>query len=262
MTTLFELALEVLNIADADEKSRASQRNAEIWRRHSDMETGGGELPDRPARPARPELLHPVKMPRRRGRSDKARAALLHAVAHIELNAIDLAWDISARFIHEDLPRAFFDDWVQVGAEEGKHFDLIQGRLKQLGFGYGDFPAHDGLWQAAEDTAGDLLARLVIVPTVLEARGLDVTPMMIERFQNMEDPASAGILRIIYEEEIDHVKKGNRWFRFCCDRQNLTYIETWQDIVRNNFKGLMKPPFNVEARENAGLTEEYYLPLS
>ncbi len=262
MPTLFTLAQEVLTATNAIEKAETSRRNANLWRLMPDMEIGSGNTPIRPGRPKEPELLPPNKMPRRRGQTDKARAALLHAVAHIELNAIDLAWDMAARFTNHDLPRNFYDDWVMVGDEEGKHFLLLHSRLEQLGYRYGEFPAHDGLWQAAEDTADDILARLVIVPTVLEARGLDVTPMMIDRFVKMQDMQSADILRIIYQEEVEHVKKGNQWFRFLCDRENLPYIPTWQRIVREQFKGQLKAPFNTEARMNAGLTEDYYLPLT
>lgn len=226
------------------------------------MPIGIVPMPDRPNRPLRPELISPIDMPRRRGISDKARAMLLHAVLHIELNAIDLAWDMVARFAIEDLPIAFFDDWVKVAAEEAKHFQFLQERVRKLGYEYGDFPAHDGLWEAAYDTRNNFAARLAVVPMVLEARGLDVTPGMITRFAKLGDIESVDVLKIILAEEIGHVATGNRWFHFLCGRLNKSPREFWQELVRNNFKGRLKPPFNEEARTEADLTPDYYLPLS
>ena len=201
-------------------------------------------------------------MPRRRGQSDTARATLLHAVQHIELNAIDLAWDMVARFTDHDLPRAFYDDWVRVGDEEAKHFTLLAERIAELGFSYGDFPAHDGLWEAAVTTRENLAARLAVVPMVLEARGLDVTPAMINRFGRIGDEKSVNVLNVILSDEIGHVAIGSRWFHHFCEKNGLDAQKTWQDLVRKFFKGLLKPPFNDTARRVAGLPEEYYHPLS
>ncbi|MBL4906079.1 MAG: ferritin-like domain-containing protein [Sneathiella sp.] len=262
MTTLNQLALSVLGTAEASEKARLSRKSADLWRQTPDMPVGSGTPADRPARPARPDLLSPMDMPRRRGISEKARAALLHAVLHIELNAIDLAWDMIARFTNEGFPREFYDDWVSVADEEGKHFGLLADRLAELGFAYGDFPAHDGLWEAAFETRHDIAARLAIVPMVLEARGLDVTPGMIKRFAKIEDFASANILKVILDEEIGHVATGNRWFQFICNKMKYDPKEYWQKLVRKNFKGLLKPPFNENARKQANLPPDYYLPLS
>src|SRR5512132_574630 len=179
-TTLAALAASVLTTADARAKAEASRAAAARWRTDEIAEIGLASAPERPARPPRPELKAPREMPKRRAAgTTESRTALLHAVAHIELNAIDLAWDIVARFAAPDLPRAFFDDWVRVGNDEAKHFLLLAERLGALRAAYGDLPAHDGLWQAAHETRHDLLARLAIVPLVLEARGLDVTPAMI-----------------------------------------------------------------------------------
>jgi uncharacterized ferritin-like protein (DUF455 family) len=220
---------------------------------------GSAQPPARPARPARPELKRPGEVPRRRiNRGSAGRGALLHALAHIELNAVDLAADILARFTGEDLPRGFYDDWLKVADEEGKHYLLLAARLDELGLAYGDLPAHDGLWQAAEETAHDLLARLAVVPLVLEARGLDVTPAMIARLRAADDAASAAVLQVIYEEEIGHVAIGKRWFDFLCARRGLDPRETWQALVRRHFKGQLKPPFNDAAREEAGLPADFY----
>lgn len=196
-------------------------------------------------------------MPKRRP-AGAGRTALLHALAHIELNAIDLAWDIIARFTGEDLPRAFYDDWVAVADEEAKHHGLLAARLASLGAAYGDLPAHDGLWQAAEATAHDLLARLAVVPLVLEARGLDVTPAMIAKCESAGESANAEVLRVIYEDEVGHVAIGKRWFDFLCRRRGLEPVTAWQTQVRRHFKGTLKPPFNTDGRAAAGFPASYY----
>jgi uncharacterized ferritin-like protein (DUF455 family) len=263
VTTLSELAVSVLTEADAATKAAKSREAAAAWRASNGaMEVGRTSPPDRPARPARPELLPPAEMPRRRGQSDAARATLLHAVQHIELNAIDLAWDMVARFTDHDLPRAFYDDWVRVGDEEATHFSLLADRIGELGYAYGDFPAHDGLWEAAMSTRENLAARLAVVPMVLEARGLDVTPGMIDRFGKIGDEKSVNVLNLILRDEIGHVAIGSRWFHHYCEKNALDAEKTWQDLVQKFFKGLLKPPFNDDARRVAGLPEEYYQPLS
>src|SRR5204862_5620685 len=173
--------------------------------------------------------------------------------AHIELNAIDLAWDIIARFQDDGLPQAFYDDWVGVAAEEAKHFALLVDRLGMLGTAYGELPAHDGLWEAAAATAHDLLARLAVVPLVLEARGLDVTPEMTLRLERVGDAASAAILSRIYQDESGHVAVGMRWFDPVCRGLGLDPEAVFQERVRRYFSGALKPPFNREARDAAGL---------
>jgi uncharacterized ferritin-like protein (DUF455 family) len=224
---------------------------------------GSAVPPPRPARPARPLLLPPRDMPKRRNFGSPAgRIALLHALAHIELNAIDLAWDILARFGDPSLPRGFCDDWVGVAAEEAEHFALLAGRLAALGAAYGDLPAHDGLWEAAAATSHDLLARLAVVPLVLEARGLDVTPEMILRLERAGDAESAAVLRRIYRDEIGHVAVGLRWFEWLCHRCGLDPAAAFHDCVRHHFTGALKPPFNVEARSAAGFSPGYYEPLA
>ncbi|MZR30938.1 DUF455 family protein [Sneathiella litorea] len=263
MTTLSELAVSVLTEADAATKAAKSREAAAAWRASNGaMKIGSLTPPDRPARPDRPELLPPAEMPRRRGQSDAARATLLHAVQHIELNAIDLAWDMVARFTDQDLPRAFYDDWVRVGDEEAKHFTLLAERIAELGYSYGDFPAHDGLWEAAMSTRENLAARLAVVPMVLEARGLDVTPAMIDRFGRIGDEKSVNVLNIILKDEIGHVAIGSRWFHHFCEKSGIDAEKTWQALVKKFFKGLLKPPFNEEARSVAGLPVNYYHPLS
>jgi len=219
-------------------------------------------MPERPGRPTRPELMPPRAMPRRTTSGEKGRFALLHALAHIELNAVDMTWDLIGRFAHIPLPRQFFDDWVRVGQEEAEHFELVSHRLTELGGSYGDLPAHDGLWQSAQATGHDLLARLAVVPLVLEARGLDVSPAMLASLRQSGDEASAAVLEVIYRDEKHHVAFGMRWFRFMCQRNGLAPEATFHELVRANFRGPVKPPFNDRARAEAGLTPGFYKPLS
>ena len=220
------------------------------------------KMPDFPARPVKPELLAPRFMPkRRRAGSERARIAMLHALAHIEFVAIDLAFDLVGRF-GAHFPRAFADDWLRVGAEEAMHFALVQRRLKQLGSHYGALPAHDGLWEAAYETRLDPMARLAIVPMVLEARGLDVTPTMIERFAGQGDTVSARILQRIFNDEIRHVQAGTIWFESACRDQHILPKPYWKALVNRHFKGDLKPPFNDSARSRAGLTHDYYMQVA
>jgi len=245
--------------ADPRDKAQAALTLARDWRAGRIADIGRVDAPDRPGRPDRPELLPPTRVPRRKiGPGPSGRAALLHALAHIELNAIDLALDMLIRFPAEDMPRAFLDDWLQVAGEEGTHFLLLADRLAELGSHYGAMPAHDGLWQAAIDTADDLLARLAIVPLVLEARGLDVTPAMIEKLSAVGDEASAAALKIIYRDEVGHVAIGMRWFRFLAERRGVAVEASWTAIVRARFPGRVKPPFNDEARGRAGFAPALY----
>jgi uncharacterized ferritin-like protein (DUF455 family) len=261
LATLTGAAVAVLQAADPALKARLSRAAAEAWRRGEIGAVGTGAPPARPARPERPPLMAPRHVPRRRiSAGPRGRIALLHALAHIELNAVDLAWDLIARFAGPEVPRAFADDWVKVAEEEAKHFGLLSRRLQELGARYGDLPAHDGLWQAAEATAHDLLARLAVVPLVLEARGLDVTPAMIAKLKAAGDEASAGILETIYQDEIGHVAIGRRWFEWLCETRGLAPARAWQDQVRRHFRGALKPPFNEAARAAAGFPTTTYIP--
>lgn len=255
-------ACAVLNAADPGDKTSLSATFAALWRQGA-LDIGTAAPPERPARPATPILKPPREMPRRRAAGTLGgRIALLHALAHIELNAIDLAWDLIARFTAVALPRAFYDDWVAVAAEEALHHALVAKRLATLGSFYGALPAHDGLWEAAQATAHDLLARLAIVPLVLEARGLDVTPEMIARLDAAGDGESAAALRIIYRDEIIHVRAGVRWFAYLCEQQRRDPATTYQALVRRHFKGGLKPPFNAEARRAAGFAPHFYEALA
>lgn len=265
--TLSAAAVTVLTTADAAEKARLTQAFAVAWRDGVITDLGRAQPPARPARPARPELRHPKDMPKRgRGQSVANRIALLHAIAHIELNAIDLAWDILARFQTlpdgTPLPITFHTDWLRVAEEEALHFSLVAGRLASLGAAYGDLPAHDGLWQASEATAHDLPARLAVVPMVLEARGLDVTPAIIDSLTRAGDHESVDVLHIILRDEVGHVATGRRWFQVAAQAMGHEAGPWWQELVRTHFKGELKRPFNGLSRELAGLPSDWYEPLA
>jgi uncharacterized ferritin-like protein (DUF455 family) len=248
----------VLHTADPREKAMTARAVARLWRAGRLAHRFDSAMPDRPTRPERPALLPPGRMPGRgKAGSLRSRIALLHAFAHIEQVAIDLAFDCAGRF-GAGQPRAFVDDWLAVGRDEAMHFALLDRRLAALGSAYGRLPAHDGLWEAAAKTAGDLLARLAVVPMALEARGLDVTPATVERFEAAGDARSAAILMRIFRDEIGHVATGTKWFVTLCDAAGHAPAETWRILLDTLANGLLRPPFNDSARRAAGLTPDYY----
>jgi len=203
--------------------------------------------------PPKPELVAPAKLRRRRLGSEAGRAALVHAVTHIEFNAINLALDAVYRF--RNMPSQYYLDWMSVAADEARHFQMLSTRLQSMGFKYGDFPAHNGLWEMAQRTADDCLKRMALVPRVLEARGLDVTPGMIARLTTAGDDETVRILRIILEEEVRHVEIGSHWFRICCDQRGLEPEETFLSLLKEYFSGSLRGPFNMAARMQAGFTQ-------
>lgn len=259
-------AQHVLQTADGHEKAALSRRTAAAWRSERNVgrtpEIGSANPPDFPARPDLPVLKDPREMPRRRPGSQSGRIALLHAIAHIELNAVDLHWDIVARFSDVTMPVGFYDDWVRAADDESKHFGLLTDRLEALGSSYGALDAHAGMWRAAEATAQDLLGRLAVVPMVLEARGLDVTPGMIKMFQKAGDTDSVAALEVIYSEEVGHVAYGSKWFHFLCGRENDDPKDVFHTLVKRYFDGALKPPFNDLKRAEAGLPLDFYWPLA
>ncbi|MBP2238562.1 uncharacterized ferritin-like protein (DUF455 family) [Sinorhizobium kostiense] len=253
-------AVEAIRAADLAIKTELAQEAARRWqaRTLSLRSPLDRAVSERPGRPEKPILKPPTQVKRRSLGSLKGRIALLHAIAHIELNAVDLALDIVARFATEPVPHSFFDGWMQVAFEEAKHFRMVRQRLNDLGADYGDLPAHDGLWQAAHDTRNDLTARLAVVPLILEARGLDVTPALQAKMRETGDHESAAVLDVIYEDEKGHVAVGAKWFRFLCARQRKDPAATFQALVRANFRGPLKAPFNDVARAESGLTPSFY----
>ncbi|KQT48810.1 rhamnosyltransferase [Aureimonas sp. Leaf454] len=262
--SLREGAIRALSAADLGDKVAITQAVGRRWfeRRLGLHSPGDPGLPSRPGRPVKPDLVSPRTVKRRSVHTEAGRIALIHALAHIELNAIDLALDIVARFTTERVPRSFFDGWMTVAMEEAKHFGLLSDRLESLGSHYGALPAHGGLWQAVEVTAHDLGARLAIVPLILEARGLDVTPSLLEKLEATGDGETAAILTIIYNDEKKHVAIGAKWFRFLCAREGRNPADRFQELVRQCFRGDVKPPFNDRARAEAGLTPTFYRALS
>jgi uncharacterized ferritin-like protein (DUF455 family) len=257
-----EACVNVLHCSDPHAKVMAARKVARDWRLGRLEHGFDAAVPNRPGRPDRPELLPPNRMPnRRKGGSERARIAMIHALAHIEFVAIDLAFDLVARF-GADFPAAFIDDWLRVGADEAMHFALLDRRLRELGSDYGALPAHDGLWEAAIETAHDAAARLAIVPMVLEARALDITPETIVRFKRFGDERTARMLQRIVDDEIRHVAAGMKWFLWSMNRSGENPQESYQKLVRRHFRGAVKPPFNDSARGQAGLTLDFYGPLA
>jgi uncharacterized ferritin-like protein (DUF455 family) len=249
---------DVLLTAMPRAKVMAAREVARRWRQGALRYSFDVGMPARPARPEEPALLPPNRMPKRgRAGSERSRIALLHALAHIEFGAIDLAFDMVGRF-GAAFPRRFVDDWLSVGADEALHFALLDRRLRALGAHYGALPAHDGLWEAAAATAHDAGARLAVVPMVLEARGLDVTPATLAAFERAGDPRSAAILGRIYRDEIRHVSIGTAWFKSWCESRDLEPVREWQRLIRRHFRGIVKPPFNDSARGEAGLSRDFY----
>jgi uncharacterized ferritin-like protein (DUF455 family) len=246
---IFASVRDVLMCADPEHKIR--QLRALPW--VEQLSTSGPAEPvPVPGRPERPELVAPRALKSRGLGTPEGRAALIHAVAHIEFNAINLAVDAMYRF--RDMPAEYYRDWYRVALDESRHFQMLSARLQVLGMAYGDFPAHNGLWEAACKTADSCLARMALVPRVLEARGLDVTPGMIERLARVGDQETIAILQIILSEEVAHVAIGTRWFRFCCALQSVEPETTFLALVRAHSLSAIRPPFNETARRVAGFT--------
>ncbi len=216
--------------------------------------------PQQPGRPARPSLVPPRQLKQRKLGSVTGRAALLHAVAHIEFNAINLALDAVQRF--RGMPLEYYADWLSVAADEARHYAMIRDRLNELGHDYGDFPAHDGLWRTAQNTADDPRARMALVPRLLEARGLDVTPAMIERLLRVDDQASAACLQVIVDEEVRHVALGSYWFEFLCTQAGRDPSAEFIALLRQRAPGVLRLPFNEAARRLAGFSQQELAQLS
>ncbi|MBS0589942.1 MAG: ferritin-like domain-containing protein [Proteobacteria bacterium] len=252
---LFALAAECLAATGVAEKlDRSAEAAALIVGGEFSTESNMGPLPIRqPGRPARPHLVSPRELPPRGLGTTEGRAALVHAVAHIEFNAIDLAWDAVYRF--RGMPQAYYRDWAQVAADETRHFRLLSARLAELGHVYGDFDAHNGLWEMAVKTSESCLERMALVPRVLEARGLDVTPGMIARLRGANDARTIDILEIILREEVAHVAAGSRWFAWCCVREGVDAQATFLRLIAEHARNAVKPPFNIPARLSAGFEQ-------
>ncbi len=245
-------ALRLLQLPSTQDKAaqvRALDTSEWLWDAHEHL----SEPPHVPGRPARPHLVQPSQLKTRAVGTLEGRAGLIHALTHIEANAINLALDVLWRFA--GLPSEFYRDWWRVAQEEALHFQLLHEHLTGLGFAYGDLPAHDGLWDMAERTKTDLLARLALVPRTLEARGLDATPAVRNRLVSVGDQAGARILDLILRDEIGHVAIGNHWFHWLCAQRHLEPVATYQELAQRYRAPVLKGPFNLQARRKAGFTE-------
>jgi uncharacterized ferritin-like protein (DUF455 family) len=260
-TTIGAAIREALLACDPRTKVMLTRRVARDWRLGRLSCVFDVTIPEAPGRPATPKLLPPNQMPRRgKANSDRGRTALWHAVAHIEFVAIDLALDMAGRFGGQMSPD-FVSDFLSVAADEAMHFALIDRHLRALGSHYGALPAHGGLWDAAYETRYDVAARLAIVPMVLEARGLDVTPAMLDRVRASGDQRGAAILQRVLDDEIQHVAKGVKHFVACAEMSGQAADSLWKSLVKKHFKSGLKEPFNDSARRSAGLSREWYVGL-
>lgn len=244
--------------SDIDQKLVCAQQLCAAWQQGDLLRDNESDFPVQtiliPGRPAKPELVHPKQVKQRKLSTPEGRRALLHAVAHIEFNAINLALDAVYRF--RELPDAYYGDWLQVAAEEAYHFSLLRGRMQDFACVYGDLPAHNGLWEQACKTDHDVLVRMALVPRVLEARGLDVTPGMMQRLREVDDTETVEILTIILRDEIGHVRIGSRWFHYCCAQRGLEPDATFRQLLREVLPAPLRGPFYTEARLQAGFSAE------
>ncbi|CAM3702213.1 ferritin-like domain-containing protein [Polynucleobacter antarcticus] len=207
-----------------------------------------------PGRPEKPELVPPLEVPKRSMATLEGRASLLHSLAHIEFNALNLALDALVRF--EDMPHQYYEDWLKVAKEEAYHFSLIEQHLQSMGYRYGDLPAHNSLWEMVERTSDQVIARMALVPRTMEARGLDAVPAIRDRFKQVKDHKAVEILDIILRDEVSHVLVGNQWFNFLCTKDGLSPIKTYRELARKYCAPVLRGPFNLEARKQAGFTNE------
>lgn len=238
-----------------DEKLQAVRSWVRQWQQGElQLDSTSAEEFNGHGRPERPLLVKASKVPRRGFGTVEGRAIMMHAIAHIEFNAINLALDAVQRF--SAMPDDFYTDWMQVAAEEVYHFDLVRSHLRHLGGEYGDYPSHQGLWEMAEKTSADVLARMAMVPRVLEARGLDVTPGIQEKLKQARDNNAVNLLDIILRDEIGHVKIGNRWFHYLCEQRRLDPLQTFQGLLDEFYPKGLFGPFNLDARQHAGFSDD------
>ena len=252
---MYDGAYHCITRCDPGEKIQEIKTLLEQWHR-GELSLESSEEPRLikvPGKPDRPRLVHPRDLPRRSMHSKQGQIALIHAITHIEFNAINLALDAVYRF--RNLPEAYYSDWLQVASEEARHFCLLREHLTSLGGDYGDFDAHNGLWEMAVKTSEDVVVRMALVPRVMEARGLDVTPGIIARFEASGDERAVAILNIILEEEVGHVEIGSRWFHYFCDQYGLPRQATFEKLLQQYNQGVVKLPLHRKARLQAGFSE-------
>lgn len=255
MESLFDAAYRCLMADTIDTKLKLTERTMQAWRTGALSLTSPGDVKpiSTPGRPPQPVLVAPDAVPKRSVGTKAGWIALIHAITHIEYNAINLAWDAIYRF--RNLPECYYSDWIRVATEEAYHFCLLRQRLQDLGSDYGDLPAHDGLWEMAARTAADPLLRMALVPRVLEARGLDVTPGIISKLRQAGDHQTAAVLEIIWRDEIGHVAIGSHWFQYFCTQRGLDAELTFRDLVQQYFTGQISGPLHHTARQQAGFSK-------
>ncbi len=253
---LFESTYQCLMESDLDSKVRLLAQLQQDWTEgvFDFAPTDKVERIADPGRPDKPELVPPKDLPKRGLGSREGHAALMHSIAHIEFNAVNLALDAVYRF--QEMPKAYYSDWLGVAGEESYHFQIVREHLAHLGYEYGDFPGHNGLWMTTYQTDHDPLVRMALVPRTLEARGLDVTPPMMAKLRAIGDKRGVEILKILLRDEIGHVEVGTRWFRYLCEQRDLNPFKTFQEIIEKYHHGDLRGPFNYEAREQAGFSVE------
>lgn len=254
MDSVYQRAYDALMHVEIECKAQAVFALLEDWREQR-LSKGGVVVVSipQPGRPDRPELVSPKLLNARGLGSHEGRASLLHSIAHIEFNAVNLALDAVYRF--QQMPDAFIDDWLKVASEEAYHFQLLREQLAGYGYDYGDFPAHNGLWETTHETDFDVLARMALVPRTLEARGLDVTPDMIKKLRAVGETHAVSVLQILLRDEVGHVAVGSYWFNWLCQQRGLDRFDTFKMLIETHFKGGLKPPFNIDARRAAGFSE-------
>ena len=253
---LRQLALNYLAETNATVKAGLVRELANAWQRGEvsvDIHQAAFEQQSVPGHPEKPELVSPLNVPKRNMRTLEGRAVLIHALAHIEFNAINLALDAIWRF--SDMPASYYTDWLKVAAEEAYHFTLLNEHLATMGYQYGDFTGHDSLWEMVDRTKGDVLARMALVPRTMEARGLDASPSLRNKLAQAGDMAAAAILDIILRDEIGHVAIGNHWFNWLCQQRGLEPIMAYEQLAMQYSAPKLRAPFNLEARRQAGFTE-------
>jgi uncharacterized ferritin-like protein (DUF455 family) len=254
--SLFDAAYQALMTDDPDEKVRLTHTLRAAWREGElslDESASPQQVPV-PGRPERPLLVQPRDLPKRKPVTDEGRAVLFHALTHIEFNAINLGLDAAYRF--RAMPQDYYDDWLRVADEEADHFVMLREHLRSLGYDYGDFPGHNGLWEMAQKTAHDVMVRMALVPRCLEARGLDVNPGIKAKLLENGDEEGAAKLDIILHDEIGHVAIGNRWFLYLCEQRELEPMAVYNGLIDEYMQGPLRPPFHIEARREAGFSEE------
>jgi uncharacterized ferritin-like protein (DUF455 family) len=258
MLELREACLAILASTDPQRKvSQLQQLFGDYHQQRVTLDSGRGlDVPHTgiPGRPIKPELVPPLQVPKRKMDSREGRASLLHSLAHIEFNAMNLALDAIWRF--PNMPDQYYEDWLKVAKEEAYHFSLVNEHMHSFGFTYGDFPAHNSLWEMVERTADAVIARMALVPRTMEARGLDAVPGIRDRFKQVKDETAVEILEIILHDEIGHVLIGNRWFNFLCEKDLLSPITAYRELAKKYRAPILKPPFNIAARQQAGFTAE------